>query len=125
MDRAACLDYIYADCLVQQFIFREAFDAAMTEWEVEPIMANEKSIGVMATKDHELHVTLDKLDAKRYAKRIIKECLTKRIEQQGYLVTRARIGDTKIFRFLDRLGFYQTHFDADCIYFRIDQTKIQ
>lgn len=97
----------------------------MAEWEVGPIMADEKSIGVIATKGHELHVTLDKLDAKRFAKRIIKECLTKRIDQQGYLVTRARIGDTKVFRFLGRLGFYKTHSDADCIYFRIDQTKIQ
>jgi hypothetical protein len=124
MNRVECLDYMYADIIRQQYVTRAAFDEAVKNWEVEPMLIGEKSIGVIATQGHEIHVTLDKRGALLHAKRIIKACLVDRIAKHGYMVTRAMSGDAGVARFLERLGFKRTGEDDACTYYRIEQTKI-
>ncbi len=124
MDRAACLEFMYAKCLEERFIFRDAYMEAMYEWEVRPIIVGGLAVGVLAQCGAEIHIALDRAGAFAHGRRIIRECLTQGIAKHGHLTTRALRGDARAAQFLGRLGFYRVTEDNDCVHYRINETKI-
>lgn len=124
MNRAECLDFVYADLVRQQFIVRDVFDLLMHEWYVKPIVVDGQDVGVVCMRGTELHVTINKRDALLHARRIIRECIVNGILLHGHLTTRSQKTDVDVVRFLYRLGFIKTSEDADCFYYRIDTPKI-
>ena len=125
MDRAACLEFMYAKLLEERFVFRKVYLATMQEWEVRPMVVDGKSIGVIAQRGVEIHVALSRDEALKHGRRIIRECLTKGIAKHGHMETCALRGDERTAQFLGRLGFYRVTEDNDCVYYRINETKIK
>lgn len=125
MDRAACLEFMYSKLLEEQFIFRDLYLSAMEEWEVRPMIVDGISIGVIAQRGPEIHVSINKDSALKYARRIIRECLTQGIAEHGHMTTRALRGDARTAQFLGRLGFYRVTENSDHVFYRITKTKIQ
>lgn len=125
MNRADCLEYLYAFLCGTKFVFRESFDSEMESWEIRPMMVGDTCIGVIMNQGPEIHVALDRRGALKHAAKIIHECLVKGIEQHGHLTTRASRDNAEVHRFLSRLGFEVTHEESGCSFYRIDHIKIQ
>lgn len=124
MGRDECIDILYAEVRKEIPISHAAYSNSLYGWDIEPIMANGKQIGVLMLKDHEIHIQLQMDQALIHMRKVIQQCAVNNLARLGYLVTRS-FDDKPVIRFLERLGFYQTGKDGQVLFFRLDELKIK
>lgn len=124
MGRDECIRILYGEVMKEIPISYAAYANSLCGWDVEPITASGKQIGVLMLKDHEIHIQLQKDQALIHMRKVIQQCAVKNLERLGYLVTRS-FDDKPVIKFLERLGFYRTGQDGQVLLFRLDELKIK
>lgn len=114
----------YAKISTEVAISRAAFGRSLSDWEVIPLMIGDRHVGAYILKDHEIHTCVEKVDALRHMRKIIRQGVVHQIEKIGYLTTRSE-NDPGVLRFLERLGFYRTGNDGQFVTLRCDAIKIK
>ena len=120
-----CIDVLYAKVSAELTISREQYEESLIGWDIEPINVRGKDIGVVMSKEHEIHVCLERKDAIAYGRSIIRKYLDERLKKHGCLTTIALKKNTADARFLERLGFKKTGEDETFFSYRIDSPKLK
>lgn len=124
MMRDQCIDLLYAEVEKEVPVSRVAYGNSLYDWSISPILANEKQIGVLMLRNHEIHIQLQKDKALVHMRKVIRQCAADNLKRLGYLLTRSD-DNNEVIHFLERLGFYRTGMDGNLITFRLDELKIK
>jgi hypothetical protein len=93
-------------------------------FDIKPMTIDGKDIGLVAMRDHEIHVKIDPFEALKHARRIIKEYIAPQLGALGYLLT-ISTGDKETEHFLSRLGFVPVSSCGSITTHRLDALKIK
>lgn len=124
MGREECIDMFYAKISEEVAVSRSVFGDKLRDWEVFPLMIGDRHVGAYILKDHEIHTCVEKSDALRHMRKLIRQGIAHQVEKIGYLTTRSE-NDPNVLRFLERLGFYRTGSDGQFVTLRCDAIKIK
>lgn len=124
MSRFDDIDELYAYVSESTSIPHANFIAAMMDWNIVPVVMDGVKIGLMVTRDSEIHFKLDPKLILKHTRRVIRNYIEPMLRRVGYLTTTARQGSADV-PFLERFGFYQTRTDDDIVHFRLDKLKIR
>lgn len=124
MGREECIDMFYAQISKDMAISRSAFGDNLRDWEAVPLMIGDRHVGAYILKDHEIHTCVEKSDALRHMRKLIRQGVAYQVEKLGYLTTRSP-DEPSVLKFLTRLGFYRTGNDGQFVTLRCDAIKIK
>lgn len=114
----------YAQIAKETPVSRADFGNNLRDWEAVPLMIGDRHIGAYLLKGHEIHTYVEKSDALRHMRKLIRQGVAHQVEKLGYLTTRSQ-DDPSVLRFLERLGFYRTGNDGQFVTLRCDAIKIK
>jgi len=97
----------------------DEFSEALKDWEIIPLMQNDKLIGGAMVKGNELHVGYAEKPTASIRKNI-KEVMKPLLEKHGFVVTMVTKDNINGLNFCKRLGFVETSQDSDKILLKCD-----
>ena len=100
----------------------DTFEKALKEWEIVPLMQEDKVIGAVMLKENEIHVGYG-MKPLGSIKKHIQQTLNTIIKNYGYAVTYVDKTNQKGIKFCKRLGFIIGHEVGDKISMRCDRSN--
>jgi hypothetical protein len=112
---------LYSEVSKEIPISRDDYEKSLKGWTVEPITKYCELIGVVISKNREIHMCIKKQKALKHARWIIRCYLSVKLQELGFLETKSLDENDA---FLDRLGFYKIGSDGKLTVYRLDNLKI-
>lgn len=98
----------------------DVFCESIKDWEIVPLVQNEKVIGAVMLKDSEIHVGYGEKPVGSILKHI-KQTLLNVIEKNGFAVTMVSEANQKGLKFCKRLGFVETENKNGNVYMKCER----
>lgn len=120
--RQDCIDLLFDSIKTRLSMSKDAYKAAIQDWDLIPLQQDKELVGVVMIKNNELHVGY-KSTPKSSIKKHINQTLAMLIEKFGFAVTTVQKSNERGLKFCKRLGFTVTNEKEGKIYMKCDRSK--